>query len=153
MSRKKNVYSYGLIAAGFIFIGIGLTSFLYVNTSVKVKLDGSIEPGKTDIITPNLDIGNVLNISISGSKFDTIITNPENNIIIYKNSVSFFNYTFKANDSGKHTIKISNNGDSTVTVIGDTYTKGNQNFYIGQIMLMVTGIVISGLGIRTMKKY
>ncbi len=153
MINKNNAYSYGLIAAGIIFIGIGMTSFIYVNIPVKVNLDGALESGKTDTITPNMDKGNILNIYVSGSQFDISITGPEKNDIISINSISNFNYTFKANNTGQHIIKINNIGNSTVFIKGDAYTKGNQAFYIGNIMLIITGIVISGLGIRTMKKY
>lgn len=151
MFKKNNIYQYGLIAAGIIFIGIGLISLFYVNISIKVKLDGVIEPGKVDIITPNMNIGDTLNIYISGSKFDLNITGPEKNNIAFMNSVSNVNNTYQAKIAGKHVIQITNVGNTTVLVEGDTYTKGNQSFYIGQIMLIITGIVILGLGIRTIK--
>lgn len=151
MFKKNNIYQYGLIAAGIIFIGIGLISLFYVNISIKVKLDGVIEPGKVDIITPNMNIGDTLTIYISGSKFDLNITGPEKNNIAFMNSVSNVNNTYQAKITGKHVIQITNVGNTTVLVEGDTYTKGNQSFYIGQIMLIITGIVILGLGIRTIK--
>ena len=45
-----------------MFIAIGILSIYYSNTSVKVDVDGIINPDSVDILSPNMDRG-VLHLS------------------------------------------------------------------------------------------
>jgi hypothetical protein len=54
-----------------------------------------------------------------------------------------------AREPGEYIIKISNFGKSDVVLDGYAYTKANNIAIIGQTMLIITGIIILMLGIRT----
>jgi hypothetical protein len=135
---SKSVYFYGLLIAGIVFIAIGLLSIYYSNSSVKVDVDGIIKPDSVDILSPNMGKGDTAFISVSGSLFNMSITYPNK---------TAFNLT--AAQDGEYFIEINNLGNSDILVDGYAFTKGNNLSLIGQIMLIITGIVIAALGIRT----
>jgi uncharacterized YccA/Bax inhibitor family protein len=54
-----------------------------------------------------------------------------------------------AKEPGEYIIKISNLGKSDVLLAGYSYTKANNITIIGQTMLIITGVIILMLGIRT----
>ena len=76
MPVPNSVYSYGLMIAGSVFIAIGIYSVIYSNTSVKVDLDGVINPGSQDILSPNMEIGRNTLLELSGSLFNVSLTFP-----------------------------------------------------------------------------
>jgi hypothetical protein len=143
---------YILFSAGATFIIIGIASAVYTNIPVDVRLSGSIKPGTTDNLTPNMNIGNSANIVITGSKFNVTITDPDRHIIKAERGNSIFNYNLVAEKEGQYTITTKNTGNSDLTLNGHAQTKGSVTALTGQMMLIVTGIIVTGLGLRLRNK-
>ena len=152
MPVPNSVYSYGLMIAGSVFIAIAIYSVIYSNTSVKVDLDGVINPGSQDILTPNMEIGRNTVLELSGSIFNVSITFPNRTSFLLINNASDFEYDIEAEQNGEHIIKIFNFGNSEVLIDGYAYTKGNEIALVGQLMLLATGIVILWMGIRIRRR-
>jgi hypothetical protein len=146
---SRSVYFYGLLIAGTVFVAIGILSIYYSNTSVKVDVDGIIKPDSVDILSPNMNRGNTAFIAVSGSLFNMSITYPNKTEVTLTESSSDYSFNLKANQGGEYFIKINNLGNSDILVDGYAFTKGNNLSLIGQIMLIITGVVIAALGIRT----
>lgn len=152
MPVPNSVYSYGLMIAGSVFIAIGIYSVIYSNTSVKVDLDGVINPGSQDILSPNMEIGRNTLLELSGSLFNVSLTFPNKTSFLLINNASDFEYDIEAEQNGEHIIKIFNFGNSEVLIDGYAYTKGNEIALVGQLMLLATGIVILWMGIRIRRR-
>ena len=152
MPVPNSVYSYGLMIAGSVFIAIGIYSVIYSNTSVKVDLDGVINPGSQDILSPNMEIGRNALLELSGSLFNVSLTFPNKTSFLLINNASDFEYDIEAKQNGEHIIKIFNFGNSEVLIDGYAYTKGNEIALVGQLMLLATGIVILWMGIRIRRR-
>jgi hypothetical protein len=148
---SKSVYFYGLLIAGIIFIAIAILSIYSSNSPVKVDVDGVIKPNSVDILSPNMEIGNTAFITVSGSLFNMSITYPNKTIITLTESSSNYSLNLTAKEAGEYFIEINNLGNSDILIDGYAFTKGNDIAIIGQIMLIITGVVIVALGIRTKK--
>ena len=146
---SRSGYFYGLLIAGIVFIAIGILSVYYSNTSVKVDVDGIIKTDSVDILSPSMDRGGTAFISVSGSLFNMSITYPNKTDIILTESSSDYSFNLTADQDGEYFIEINNLGKSNILVDGYAFTKGNNLSLIGQIMLIITGVVIAVLGVRT----
>ena len=146
---SRSVYFYGLFIAGIVFIVIGILSVYYSNSSVQVEVDGIIKPNSVDILSPNMKKGDSAFISVSGSLFNMSITYPNRTNVPLTESSSAYSFNLTALQDGEYFIEINNLGMSDTLVDGYAFTKGNNLSLIGQIMLIITGIVITALGIRT----
>ena len=148
---SRSLYFYGLLIAGIVFIAIGIISIYYSNTSVKVDVDGIIKPNAVDILSPNMEKGDSAVISVSGSRFNMSIVYPNKTDVTLTESSSAYSFNLTATQNGEYFIKINNFGNDDILVDGYAFTKGNNLSLIGQIMLIITGIVIAALGLRTRK--
>ena len=148
---SKSVYFYGLLIAGIIFIAIAILSIYSSNSPVQVDVDGVIKPNSVDILSPNMEIGNTAFIAVSGSLLNMSITYPNKTIITLTESSSDYSLNLTAKEAGEYFIEINNIGNSDILVDGYAFTKANEVTFIGQIMLLITGVVIVALGIRTRK--
>ena len=148
---SKSVYFYGLLIAGIIFIAIAILSIYSSNSPVKVDVDSVIKPNSVDILSPNMEIGNTAFIAVSGSLFNMSLNYPNKTIITLTESSSNYSLNLTAKEAGEYFIEINNIGNSDILVDGYAFTKANEVTLIGQIMLLITGVVIVALGIRTRK--
>lgn len=148
---SKSVYFYGLLIAGVIFIAIAILSIYYSNSPVKVDVDGVIKPNSVDILSPNMESGNTAFITVSGSLFNMSIIYPNKTINTLTESSSNYSLNLTAKEAGEYFIEINNIGNSDILVDGYAFTKASTFTLIGQIMLIITGVVIVALGIRTGK--
>ena len=139
---------YAAIAAGAAFIAIGIASSVYSNVPVDVRLDNTIRPGTVDVITPDMNVENTGSITVSGSTFYIEIKDPDGQLIESKSDVSSFNYDLTAQKAGQYRITINNTGTSDLTIEGHAQTKASPLGLSGALMLVVTGIIIIGLGLR-----
>jgi|SRR6187200_163656 hypothetical protein len=146
LSRKATFYA--VLVAGIAFIVIGIASVLYNNIPVDVPLTGTIKPSMTDILTPNMNIGNTAHVVINGSVFNVIITDPNKQLMKSADAVSNFDYNLIAKKEGVHRIEIKNIGTSELAISGHAKTKGNEIAFGGQMMLIITGIIVTGFSLR-----
>lgn len=146
LSRKATFYA--VLAAGIAFIVIGIASVLYNNIPVDVSLTGTIKPSMTDILTPNMNIGNTAHVVINGSVFNVIITDPNKQLMKSADAVSNFDYNLIAKKEGVHRIEIKNIGTSELAISGHAKTKGSEIAFGGQMMLIITGIIVTGFSLR-----
>jgi hypothetical protein len=147
LSKRKKAF-YALLSAGLAFVLVGTISAIYNAIPVEVSIDNTIPPGKIDILTPNMNIGNTANITIAGSTFNVTIADPNRKIIKSGNDIADFHYIFVAQKDGEHTITVRNTGNSQTYIEGSAYTKGNPIAFSGQMMLIITGIIVTGLSLR-----
>lgn len=147
MSKRRKAF-YALLAAGLSFIIIGTTSAVYNSVPVEVPIDNSIQPNKIDIITPNMNMGNTANLTVTGSLFNITIADPDRKVIRSDNESSYFHYILVAQKEGEHTITVKNVGNSQLDIVGSAYTKGNPIAFSGQMMLIITGVIVTGLGLK-----
>ena len=146
LSRKTTFYA--VLAAGAAFIAIGIASVIYNNMPVDVPLTGTIKPGMADVLTPNMNIGNTAHIVINGSIFNVIITDPNKQLITSVDATSNFAYNLIAKKEGVHRIEIKNVGSSELAIGGHAKTKGSEIAFGGQMMLIITGIIVTGFSLR-----
>jgi hypothetical protein len=147
LSKQKKAF-YALLSAGLVFILIGTISAVYNSVPVEVSIGNALQPGKVDILTPNMNVGNTANITIAGSTFNVTITDPNGKIIESGHDITNFHYVLVAQKDGQHTITVRNTGDSPLYIEGSADTKGNPIAFGGQMMLIVTGIIVTGLSLR-----
>jgi hypothetical protein len=139
---------YAAMAAGIAFIIIGAASSIYSNTAVDVPLDNTVRPGTPDIITPEMNVGNTASIMVSGSTFDIKIQEPDGQVIRSESNVTSFSYELTAQKAGEYRIEINNIGNTDLMVSGHAQTKSSPLGLSGALMLMVTGVIVVGLGLR-----
>lgn len=142
---------YATVAAGIIFIAVGIASSIYSNVPVDVSLDSVLRPAQVDIITPDMNPGSVANITLSGSSFEISITDPEGTDLVQERGNSTFYYLLTAQKAGEHRIIVNNTGTSDLLITGRTETKSSPLGFTGALMLAVTGIIVIGLGLRFRK--
>ena len=145
-SRSRVFYI--LLGAGVSFIIIGSASALYTLTTIPVSLNGTVEAGQSDTLTPNMNVGNPVVLSVTGSNSSIEIVDPENEVIRSVINTANFQYNFTAPKEGQYSISIENLGSSDLSITGSAFTKGSQIALGGQLMLIVTGIIVLGLGLR-----
>jgi hypothetical protein len=145
-SRSRIFYI--LLGAGISFIVIGSASALYTLTPVSVSLNGTVEAGQSDTLTPSMNVGNPVVLSVTGSNSNIEIVDPENEVIRSVTNVSDFRFNFTSQKDGQYLISIENLGSSDLYIAGSAFTKGSQIAFGGQLMLIVTGIIVLGLGLR-----
>ena len=139
---------YIAIAAGIAFIAIGTASSVYSNVPVDVPLDNTIRPGTVDVITPDMNVESTASVSVSGNTFHIEIKDPDGQVIESRSGNSTFNYDLTAQKAGQHRITINNTGTSDLTITGHAQTKSSPLGLSGALMLVVTGIITIGLGLR-----
>jgi hypothetical protein len=149
-SRRRKTF-YALFSAGAAFIVVGAISAFYNSIPVEVPIGNTVQPGNTDILTPNMNVQNTANITITGSTFNVVIADPDGKVIKSGNNLSDFHYVVVAKNDGEHRITIRNNGNSQLSIEGSAYTKGNPIAFSGQMMLIVTGVIVTGLSLRLKK--
>lgn len=146
-ASKSRIF-YILLGAGVSFIVIGSASVLYTLTPIQVSLNGTVEAGLSDTLTPSMNVGNPVVLYVTGSNSSIEIVDPENEVIRSVNNTASFHYNFTAETDGQYLISIENLGSSDLNIAGSAFTKGSQIALAGQLMLIVTGIIVLGLGLR-----
>jgi hypothetical protein len=139
---------YIAIAAGIAFIAIGTATIIYSNIPVDVPLDNTIVPGMVDVITPDMNVESTASISVSGDTFHIEIKDPDGQVIESRSGNSTFNYDLTAQKAGQHIITVNNTGTSDLTIAGHAQTKSTPFGLVGALMLVVTGVITIGLGLR-----
>jgi hypothetical protein len=101
-----------------------------------------------DIITPDMNVESTASISVSGTTFHIEIKDPDGQVIESRSGNSTLIYDLTAQKAGQHTITINNTGTSDLTIAGHAQTKSTPLGLIGALMLVVTGIITIGIGLR-----
>lgn len=137
-----------MIAAGAIFIAVGIAAALYSGVAVTVPLDNTLGPGLTDEITPEMETGNTISVHATGSTFDFVIQNPAGNNITSTRNQSDFSYDLTADTPGEYRIIIKNTGTSDVVITGTAQTKAGPLGFTAPMMLIITGVIVAGISLR-----
>ncbi len=147
ISRKISLLIFFI--AGSVFIGIGIVSVIDSNIPRFVQISEIIKPNQSGIFTPDMNIGNIANIFLNKSSASVVITDPLNEVIINKTQNNkLFNETIKSDKDGKYKILITNTGSTDIDLNLGAFSKASSLAFSGQMMLIITGIVIIILGIR-----
>jgi len=147
LSGKKTFYI--LMISGIAFIVIGAASMIDSNTPRKVAIDSTLETNLTDVITPIMNNGSVGKIIIDGSKFNFKIEDPDKSVVLSVTNQSHYEYNLVANKGGEYRFETKNIGSSVLNIDGDVETKASYLAFGGQMMLLITGIIVLGIGIKT----
>jgi len=151
ISKKASLVIF--FAAGSIFIGIGIASIADSNIPRFVQISEIIKPNQTGIFTPDMNTGNIANISFNRSDASIVIMSPNNAVIMNKTQDNqVFNETIKAENNGKYKIGITNTGNTDLSLNLGAFSKASPIAFSGQMMLIITGIIIIGLGMRMRKQ-
>jgi len=142
---------YAAIAAGAAFIAIGIASSVYSTVPVDVPLDNTLRPGMIDVISPDMNAGNILAITVSGPGYDVAVVDPDGQLVASERGNSTFTYELTASKPGEYRITVNNTGTGDVTIAGHGQTKSSPLGLTGALMLSVTGIIVIGLGLRFRK--
>lgn len=137
-----------MIAAGAVFIAVGIAAALYSGVAVTVPLDNTLGPGLTDEITPDMDEGSQLSIHATGSIFDFTVQDPDRNALVSVANQTNFSYELTADNPGTYRITIKNTGDSDVTITGTADTKAGPLGFTAPMMLIITGVIVAGISLR-----
>lgn len=146
MSRKKTFYI--LLVSGIAFILIGGISMIDSNIPRKVSLAGTLETNLTDIITPLMNKGSIGKIIIDGSKFNFNVEDPSKSVIVSVTNQSHYEYNLVANKDGQYKLETRNIGDILLKIDGEVETKASPLAFGGQMMLLITGIIVLGIGMK-----
>ena len=146
LSRKKTFYI--LIISGIAFIVIGAASMIDSNTPRKVAIDSTLEANLTDVITPIMNNGSVGKIIIDGSKFNFKIEDPDKSLIVSVSNKTHYQHDLVANDEGEYRFETKNIGNTVLNIDGEVETKASPLAFAGQMMLLITGIIVLGIGMK-----
>lgn len=147
ISRKTSLIIFFI--AGSIFIGIGIVSVIDSNIPRFVQISETIKPNQSGIFTPDMNTGNIANIFFNKSSATVVVTDPLNKVIINKTQNNkLFNETIKSDKDGKYKILITNTGNTDINLNLGAFSKASSIAFSGQMMLIITGIIIIILGIR-----
>lgn len=147
MSREKTFFI--LIISGIVFVIIGTLSIYDSNIPRAASLDGSVKTNATDTLTPIMNPGSKANIAINGSRFDFAVYGTDKELILSVKNMTYFNYDLVANKSGEFRFEIKNVGTSSLNIIGSAETKASPVALGAAMMLIITGIIVAGLGIKS----
>lgn len=147
MSREKTFFI--LIISGIVFVIIGTLSIYDSNIPRAASLDGSVKSNATDILTPIMNPGSKANIAINGSRFDFAVYGTDKELILSVKNMTYFNFDLVANKSGEFRFEIKNIGTSSLNIIGSAETKASSVALGAAMMLIITGIIVAGLGIKS----
>ena len=143
---------YATTIAGAIFIAIGIASSIYSAVPVEVPLDYTLRPGQVDVMTPLMNEGGRANIVLEGSSFEVDIIDPEGTEIFEERGNSTFTYELIAQKEGQHRIIVNNTGTADIMISGSAETKSSPLGLTGALMLIITGVIVVGLGLRFRKR-
>jgi hypothetical protein len=147
VSRKKTFYI--LLISGIAFIVIGTTSMIDSAIPREVSLDITLDANSTDVVTPIMNKGSVGNIIINGSKFNFKIEDPNKSVLVSVTNQSHYEYDLIANNEGEYRFETKNVGTSQLNIDGEVESKAPPLAFAGQMMLLITGIIVLGFGIKT----
>jgi hypothetical protein len=147
-SSSNNKTFFAMMGAGVVFIVIGIAATVYANTAVAVPLDGTIKPGLTDELSPDMNIGNTASMQIKGSTFNIQVKDPDGKVLTAQQGLSNFTYDLAASKAGEYRILVQNTGSQEVKITGTAQTKSSPLEFSGSLMLVVTGIIVIGLSLR-----
>lgn len=134
--------------SGIVFILIGGISIIDSNIPRKVSLASTLDANLTDVITPIMNNGSIGKIIIEGSKFDFKVEDPDKSIIVSVANQSHYEYDLVAKNDGQYKMETRNIGNSVVKIEGEVETKASPLAFGGQMMLLITGIIVLGIGMK-----
>jgi len=148
ISKKLSLLIF--FGAGFIFIGIGILSIIDSNIPRFVEIPVMMKPKQLEVFTPDMNAGNIANIYGNGSDASLLATDPNNKLImnITNKNDKILNETITALIDGEYRIEVTNEGNTTLSLNFGAFSKANSLAFAGQMMLIITGIVVIGLGFR-----
>lgn len=140
---------YVLVLSGLAFIIIGTISIYDSNKARPVSINGTIKVDEKDTLTPIMDIGSKAKITLTGSSFDFTIYDPNEEIIVSVKNRTNLNYYLVAEKPGEFKLETQNMGKNLLNIYGMAETKAIPLAFGAQMMLIITGIILAGLGIRS----
>jgi hypothetical protein len=135
--------------SGIAFIIIGAASVIDSNIPRKVALDSTLKANSTDVVTPIMNRGSIGEVIIEGSSFNFNIEDPDKSVVVSVTNQSHYKYSLVAKKEGEYRIETKNIGTSVLLIDGYVESKASTLAIGGQMMLLITGIIVLGFGIKT----
>jgi hypothetical protein len=135
--------------SGITFIVIGTASMIDSAIPRKVALDITLDSNSTDVVTPIMNKGSIGNITIDGSMFNFKIEDPNKSVLVSVTNQSHYEYNLVANIEGEYRFETKNVGTSQLNIDGEVESKAPPLAFVAQMMLLITGIIVLGFGIKT----
>lgn len=148
ISKKLSLLIF--FGAGFIFIGIGISSVIDSSIPRFVEISVTMKPNQSEMFTPDMNSGNIANIYGNGSDASVLVIDPNNKMMMNKTNKNdkTLNETITALIDGEYRIQVINDGNATLSLNLGAFSKADPLALTGQMMLIITGIVVIGLGFR-----
>jgi hypothetical protein len=135
--------------SGIAFIVVGAASMIESTIPRKVALDITLDVNSTDVVTPIMNRGSVGNITIDGSKFNFKIEDPNKSVVVSVTNQTHYEYNLVANNEGEYRFETRNVGTSQLNIDGEVESKASGLAIGAQMMLLITGIIVLGFGLKT----
>jgi hypothetical protein len=135
--------------SGFAFIVVGAASMIESTIPRKVALDITLDVNSTDVATPIMNRGSVGNITIDGSKFNFKVEDPNKSVVVSVTNQTHYEYNLVANNEGEYRFETRNIGTSQLNIDGEVESKASDLAIGAQMMLLITGIIVLGFGLKT----
>ena len=90
-------------------------------------------------------------LTVSGSSYEVAITDPDGRDLVLERGNSTFNYELTAQRAGEYRFIVNNTGTADLVITGHAETKSSPLGLTGALMLVVTGVIVLGLGLRFRK--
>ncbi|MDW0122472.1 MAG: hypothetical protein QOK81_07720, partial [Nitrososphaeraceae archaeon] len=73
---------------------------------------------------------------------------PDKSVIVSVSNKTHYEYDLVANDEGEYRFETKNIGDTVLNIDGEVETKASPLAIGGQMMLLITGIIVLGIGMK-----
>ena len=126
---------------------------VYTLTPVDVPLNGPVRHGLINILAPNMKRASIACVTLNGSIFNIDITNPNKPLIETRKRHLKLSVRLSCSKRNQYIIEIKNTGGAVLTIVGHAETTGNIIALSGQLILLVTGMIADGFGLKTRNRY
>jgi len=93
--------------------------------------------------------GSIGEVIIEGSRFNFKIEDPDKSVVVSVTNQSHYKYSLVAKKEGEYRFETKNIGTTVLLIDGYVESKASTLAIGGQMMLLITGIIVLGFGIKT----
>ena len=126
---------------------------VYTLTPVDVPLNGPVRHRLINIFAPNMKRASIACVTLNGSIFNIDITDPNKPLIETRKRHLKLSVRLSCSKRNQYIIEIKNTGGAVLTIVGHAETTGNIIALSGQLILLVTGMIADGFGLKTRNRY
>lgn len=137
-----------IVVSGVLFIIIGIISIIDSFSIRKISINDNLIANETRIISPDMEISTFANLTLIGDYFNVTVINPDKTIIESNTYRSKHLIHLRAEQDGEYIIQIKNIAKGNLSVNGELQSKADSIAFSGSMILIITGVILSGTAIR-----